>query len=222
MAMNSLSTDKVPALLTLLVAIIGFFITDIMEEIRSGRPLLYDFSQSTDGTKSSNENEDRKTTLSLENASRDRSIVALEAMLFCDEAQSNCLRKIDGKFFTTPFHGFQEGDKVYIQPSFSEKSSSESEVYGELSLAPGGKIEIDFYPNKGMFDSLAFLINPETEQPVLLIPKRSIQGRFLRYYIEMMTLVFLLSVFLLILIILIEVFKIPALGIFKYILKKVT
>jgi len=141
------------ALIAVLTAVAGYYVTSVIEEIRSGPAVVYEIKR-----------ESGLAVLSLENVSRDTSIQNLHVGLTCQQDE-------DSLCFATPIteDGLETTRFAPIAGTLTARQINPKAFEVMVSLVPGAKIQASIPENRANESELIFVHFPS---PPSLPPKR--------------------------------------------------
>lgn len=206
-----LSSKFAPTIIAIFTAIIGFYVTTVVEEIRSGSAIVYDVQRGESDIK-----------LTLRNVSRSSTVKDLEIGLICKDRKIFCFHK-----------DVDNPDITYFAPvTGTVKTTQKNEYVLELktTLVPGAAVLISQKSNASNLSEPLFVYFPFTKakpvswidrleglfSPVSSAPAPPVflkQGEITTWLVEnyfaTMTLAMSVSVLLLVVIIVVGLFKTP-------------
>jgi hypothetical protein len=157
--MNLFKATSAPWLLTAIVAIIAFFMTGLVEELRSGRTLVYRLDD--DGA---------TMTATLWNVSRTHVLRDLDIQLTCDAPP--CFRKGPAGRYDLP-----QVTPPIATPDLRARIADEETVGFELTLLPGARLDITLFPVAPQTGNFRLFYVPGTvPQPLVILQSWSITG----------------------------------------------
>ncbi len=157
--MNLFKDNSAPWILVVLVAVIGFYVTHVVEELRAGRTLVYRFDDDGD-----------RVTLTLWNASRERVLSNLDLQITC--ADPPCFAGDDERGFyrmriTAPFA---------VQDIDTDPPGNEIVPF-RVTLLPAARFQLVLVPDAFARERFLLFYAPQgTPKPLLILPSWSLSG----------------------------------------------
>jgi hypothetical protein len=142
------------AILGIFSAVLGFYITHVVEELRSGYTAIYEFE--------TNENSD-EVLFHLDNISRSKRIEAASFVIKCKDQRENCFKPLDEK--TADGVTFVRG--VTTAPNFGRPIDSSLSGPASIQVCLGAialsRTSLKFRPEDGARSDLIALYDPWSE-----------------------------------------------------------
>lgn len=184
--MNLFTTDKSPAILAIFVAVIGFYISTVAEQIRSQATVTYDVQNLSGG----------RMMLRLENVSREKIVNKAAFEFSCNPITSDCFTRMPTKDGAERLYILNRSQPV--SPSDVVVSKSGFALKITATMVPGAVITLQVKRSDQAIKReipIEFYYTPDVNEPeaVLLLDRNSLTAQFVASYLEIMILAFLLA-----------------------------
>ncbi|MDD9733860.1 hypothetical protein PVW46_28480 [Mameliella sp. AT18] len=178
--MNLFTSQQAPAILAVILSVIGFYISTVVAEIRSQPVVTYRFSQSADGT----------AELRLKNVSLAQVVADARFEIACTDGREDCL-------MAQPSGGYAVLDRTPpVSPTNVTLEASPREAAIRANLVPGAvvalavrqaptanAVPLEFY----------YTASKTAPEALLLFDARSLTALFVDNYFTLMLVVFLVA-----------------------------
>ncbi|MFC0159772.1 hypothetical protein CDZ97_05475 [Mameliella alba] len=178
--MNLFTSQQAPAILAVILSVIGFYISTVVAEIRSQPVVTYRFSQSADGT----------AELRLKNVSLAQVVADARFEIACTDGREDCL-------MAQPSGGYALLDRTPpVSPTNVTLEAGPREVAIRANLVPGAvvalavrqaptanAVPLEFY----------YTASKTAPEALLLFDSRSLTALFVDNYFTLMLVVFLVA-----------------------------
>ncbi|KUF11434.1 hypothetical protein [Pseudoponticoccus marisrubri] len=196
--MNLFTSEKASAVLAIFLAVVGFYVTSVVEEIRSQPVVTYRFDRAPDGS----------AELRLENISLASLVEDSRFEIACVDLRPDCLRPQDGD--ADRFHKLTREPPV--SPSNTSVDSTASGVALSATLVPGAVVRLTTQRSDAALEddtTLEFYYTaaPNDPKSLLLIDGYTATAVFVGSYFHIMILAFGVALFGLVVVIVVPLFK---------------
>ncbi|WP_425098267.1 hypothetical protein [Tropicibacter sp. S64] len=173
--MNLFTDSKTPAILTIFLAVVGFYISTVVKEIRALPVLTYAF-----------ETTDAGATLTLKNVSLASLVPDTRFEIACVDQRAECLADLGGSFH-------QLGRVAPVSPANTLGSSDASGAVLRATLVPGAIVTLTVKAAGNMPLEFFYTAAKDDPQAVLLLDAHSPTALFVDNYFDIMVMAFVLA-----------------------------
>ncbi|WP_305968261.1 MULTISPECIES: hypothetical protein [unclassified Mameliella] len=178
--MNLFTSQQAPAILAVILSVIGFYISTVIAEIRSQPVVTYHFGQSTDGT----------AKLRLKNVSLAQVVADARFEIACTDGREDCL-------MAHPSGTFAVIDRTPpVSPTNVTLEASPREATIRANLVPGAVVALSVRQTpaaKGVPLEFYYTASKTAPEALLLFDARSLTALFVDNYFTLMLVVFLVA-----------------------------
>ncbi|MFZ7089780.1 hypothetical protein [Primorskyibacter sp. 2E233] len=176
--MNLFTDSKTPAILTIFIAVVGFYISTVVTEIRGQSVLTYRFATGSDGA----------ATLRLKNVSLSSLVPLTRFEIACSDQRAECLSEMPGG----AFHAL--GRVPPVSPANTEGVSDAAGAVLVATLVPGAIVEITVQAaTPGTDLEFFYTASRDNPEPLLLLDAGSPTALFVDNYFDIMVLAFVIA-----------------------------
>lgn len=176
--MNLFTSQQAPAILALFVAVVGFYISTVIAEIRAQATITYRFETADDGS----------ATLRLENVSLTQIVQSARFEIACTDGRAECLAPdANGDFASLR-------REPPVSPSNTQVEAAAEQAQLSATLVPGAAITLAVQKADSAGGTpLEFYYTASRTAPeaILLLDADSLTARFVDSYFDLMLVGFL-------------------------------
>lgn len=198
--MNLFTSDKAPAILVVLLSVVGFYVSTVVTEIRGQAAVTYDFTTDRDGSAS----------LRLKNVALATTVENARFEMACLSQRPDCLDPMSDR--DGDFHRLTRLPPV--SPNNIDVVSSARGAVLSATLLPGAVIEITVQRSGRAIsdkDELVFFYNANEDAPqvLLLLKSAMLTSLLIDKYFDVMVLAFMAALVGLVVVIFLPFFRKP-------------
>lgn len=169
--MSFLLTDKIPYLVTLLLSLLGWHFTHLIDEVRSHNAVTYEISSTADSYE-----------VTIHNVSKKKSLIAAQFALSCPQLK-HCIVPESANIVAYP--------PTFVPPTGLE--GDRSFVMTTVTMGLGGKVGIKLKKAPGLAEpKLFFVPNPDKPIDIYMTDSGSLTGFVVTHYLRILIATFIL------------------------------